>query len=305
MRASGKVGYSASARNRQGNALGVYCVAGPDLIRRIEDARNDDEMVWRYALIRTVLDWYRTGTEMAAPLSSVAELMPLVGRLEDRPLKEDIDDALEVYPARNRTGSRVGRALSAFGCDSGPAAGITVHDYVLDYDHQDQKRALIDEVWSAALQAAPDDSALFRIGLIAYTQNKTNIALNEMKALARAVTPWPCPTSVPCSCKAISMTHVTGWRRRSDRGMRKRCRWPRRTSAVCCLMTGGGRAQGAAGGRARVRQPAGAAGGPGEPGRAADECRGDRAGAGSCWRQRSGPATESCRGLGEPGRSAV
>ena len=72
MRARSKVGHLGLLRAiGKGMPLGVYSVAGPDLIRRIEDARNDDEMVWRYPLIRAALDWYRTGIEMAAPLPSV------------------------------------------------------------------------------------------------------------------------------------------------------------------------------------------------------------------------------------------
>src|SRR5262249_28028935 len=40
----------------------AWVVAGPALQRKLDDARADDERPARYALIRTVLDWYRTGT---------------------------------------------------------------------------------------------------------------------------------------------------------------------------------------------------------------------------------------------------
>jgi tetratricopeptide (TPR) repeat protein len=188
-RVSGKVGYPGLLRAiDKGMPLGVYCVAGPDLLRRIEDAYNDDEMIWRYALIRTVLDWYRTGIETPAPLTLVTELMPLVAKLEDYPLKEDVDDALEWFTRPVIGQGRQSRqsVITVLDTDSGPAAAITVHDYVLDHDHQDRGRTLIDEVWSAALQVAAvlDISARFRISATAYNQNRTDIALNEMKVLA-------------------------------------------------------------------------------------------------------------------------
>jgi hypothetical protein len=34
---------------------------GPELTKRIGQARGDDEHSCRYALVRAVLDWYRTG----------------------------------------------------------------------------------------------------------------------------------------------------------------------------------------------------------------------------------------------------
>jgi tetratricopeptide (TPR) repeat protein len=168
----------------KGMPPGVYSVAGPDLLRLIEEAHNDQEMIWRYALIRTVLDWYRTGIGTAAPLTLVAELMPLVANTGGHPLREEIDDALEWFARPVIGQGRQSRqsVITVLGTDSGSAQEIAVHDYVLDHDNL--KRTLPDEIWSAALRLSPDDSAKFRIATAAYNQDRADIALDEMEALA-------------------------------------------------------------------------------------------------------------------------
>jgi hypothetical protein len=44
----------------------VWAVAGPQLVRRLNKAQTKEDYPCRFALVRAVLDWYRTG--MITPL---------------------------------------------------------------------------------------------------------------------------------------------------------------------------------------------------------------------------------------------
>jgi Tfp pilus assembly protein PilF len=191
-RVSGKVRHPGLQRAiSKGMPLGVYCVAGPELLRRIEEAISNEEMFWGYPLIRTVLDWYRTGIATGAPLTAVMKLMPLVAAqlkghpIEENLLKEDVDEALNYFTHAVIGEGRQTRqsVITVLDADNGPAT-ITVHDFVLDRDHEVEGHSLLDEVWITTLNAAPDTSAQFRIGITAYNQNRRDISLNVMQALA-------------------------------------------------------------------------------------------------------------------------
>jgi tetratricopeptide (TPR) repeat protein len=174
---------------------GVYAVAGPQLLQQVSAARASDDMPWRYALILSVLDWYRTGIGTPAPLAAVRELLPGIASQESypdalrtggRPQPEDIDEALSWF-SHNVTGGRgplsQQRVITVLGSD-GPDASLAVHDYVLDRDQQ-QGRRVPDVVWSAALQtAASDISAVFRICVVAFSQDRPDISVQAMTPLA-------------------------------------------------------------------------------------------------------------------------
>ena len=176
-----------------GMPVGVYCVAGPQLLERVEDTRDYQEMPWRYALIRTALEWYRTGIATAAPLTVVTELMPHVASEEGFPFDvkdhyQDMDDALNWFKC-NVTGGRGQQSqqsvITVLPTDGGPAASLKVHEYVLDH-YLREVCILTNEIWSAALQ---DNSAAFRISVAAYSQNREDIALIAMKPLAEQGNP--------------------------------------------------------------------------------------------------------------------
>jgi len=58
-----------------GKSLSAWVVAGPALQKRLRDARTDDERPARFAVVRAVLDWYRTG--IGRPIPSALVPMPL------------------------------------------------------------------------------------------------------------------------------------------------------------------------------------------------------------------------------------
>ena len=76
-----------------GKSPSAWVVAGPTLQDRLRDAEVDDERPARYALARTVLDWYRTGIAQPMPLEAATSL--LRAYLPDEAEPAEIDDALE------------------------------------------------------------------------------------------------------------------------------------------------------------------------------------------------------------------
>src|SRR5439155_12671664 len=72
---------------KAGTPVGAFCVAGPELVKRLKDARANEERPYRYWLPRTVVDWYRTGIGRPLP---VAEAKRLVATLSgDAELDDD------------------------------------------------------------------------------------------------------------------------------------------------------------------------------------------------------------------------
>ena len=59
----------------KGTSPGAYVVAGPLLVRRLNDAQVDEEHPCNYALVRTVLDWYRTGIAQPIPIDEAVALL--------------------------------------------------------------------------------------------------------------------------------------------------------------------------------------------------------------------------------------
>jgi tetratricopeptide (TPR) repeat protein len=180
-----------------GIPVGVYCVAGPELLRRVDEARVSDDTPWRYAMLLAALDWYRTGIGVPAPLAVIQELMPQVTvaegyprhlKVDGSPAGEDVDDALRWFTS-NVTGGRGRRSqqrvFTLLDAKDEQAASLSVHEYVLDHDHRrDRDRELRGEVWSAALRSAADDSAVFRIAAAADSQGRPDIALQAITPLA-------------------------------------------------------------------------------------------------------------------------
>ena len=75
-----------------GNSPIPWVVAGPALQDRLRNAEADDERPARYALVRTVLDWYRTGIAAPMPVSAAHSLLQAYLPGEAEPA--EIDDAL-------------------------------------------------------------------------------------------------------------------------------------------------------------------------------------------------------------------
>ena len=58
-----------------GSSPSVWVVAGPALENKLRYAEEDDERPARYALVRTVLDWYHTGIAQPMPTAVAPGLL--------------------------------------------------------------------------------------------------------------------------------------------------------------------------------------------------------------------------------------
>ena len=185
-----------------GVPVGVYCVAGPELLRRVNEALGSDDMPWRYAMILTVLDWYRTGIGIPAPLAVIRELMPQVTAAEDyprklkvegSPLEEDVDDALHWFTS-NVTGGRgrqsQQRVFSLLDAEGEPGTSLSVHEYVLD--HHDQDRKLPGEVWSAGFDLRTTTRLSFGLPWLRTTKIGAIYRFKRLCLWLTAAIRWPC-----------------------------------------------------------------------------------------------------------------
>ena len=162
-----------------GKSPGLWVVAGPHLQDRLRDAEADDERPARRAVVRMVLDWYRTGIARPLPAAAVTDLLPAyLPGAEPAEIEEALQWAFESVTGAGRSTSQ-----SLLGKTSA-GDGITVHDYIQDANAGASDRAVTDAVWMAALHVAPSKTARFAVGLAAAAQSNTRIASEAWSPLA-------------------------------------------------------------------------------------------------------------------------
>jgi TPR repeat protein len=164
-----------------GQSPSAWVVAGSLLVDRLRDAEKDDERPARYALARTVLDWYHTGIAQPIPLAAATSL--LQAYLPDEAEPAEIEDALQ-WGLESVTGASR-RTKQALLTKIPPSGALSVHDYIQDADARASPRTVQDAVWRAALDAAASEEARFAIGLAAAEQGNTAIASKSWLPLAR------------------------------------------------------------------------------------------------------------------------
>ena len=163
-----------------GGSPSAWVVAGPALQDRLRAAKTDDERPARYAVVRTVLDWYRTDIARPIPNAAVPSLVHAYLSYEAEPA--EIEEALQ-WAFESVTGEA--RSTSQSLLAKTPAGdAITVHDYIQDADARASERVVADAVWMTAVDEAPSESARFAVGLAAAVQANTGIASKAWLPLA-------------------------------------------------------------------------------------------------------------------------
>ena len=168
-----------------GTPLGAYCVAGPKLVQWFTDAqraRNDNPAP--FALVRTVLDWYRTGITRPMPVDEATRLAATRPDLEDSLEPDELRDALEWATTSAFTVPRRSRQQALLITDS-QTRSLTPHDYVLDYDQRTSAINVPDSVWNCAIAYATDDDR-DAIGSAAYQAAKVEVAVRALIPLAES-----------------------------------------------------------------------------------------------------------------------
>ena len=158
-----------------GKSPGSWVVAGPALEERLHDAEADDERPARYALVRTALDWYRTG--IAKPIPKVDALSLLESRFEPT----DIDDAWR-WASESVLGAS--RSTSQSLLAETPAGDAAVHDFIQDADARNRPPNVPDPVWTLALKYSTTDQESSAVGYAAAVQGNAVIAAKAWTPLA-------------------------------------------------------------------------------------------------------------------------
>ncbi|CCK30571.1 hypothetical protein BN159_6192 [Streptomyces davaonensis JCM 4913] len=164
-------------------ALGVWCVAGPQLVQRLLNADPDDHPA-RSHLLRVVLDWHRTGLTTPVPRPLAFDLVERA-YLQDPPEEGELAEALTWA----RTPVDVGGRRSAHSLLMADEATDTlaVNDYVQDFDSREAQPPVPKAVWEAAVAVAADDEdARSAVGWRALALNEHGVAREVFAPLAEA-----------------------------------------------------------------------------------------------------------------------
>jgi TPR repeat protein len=165
----------------KGVSVGAYSVSGPLLVQRFSHARNDEERPYRWALVRAVLDWYRTGIAEPIPLNKVISLMPTIAGMDSLPTPDETTDALDwAMAAEIGAGPATRQSLLSLESET---ETLTVNDYVLDHDQRGSFERVPDLIWVSAIEHARTDS-LLAIGVAAFWADKLDFAVRAMEPLA-------------------------------------------------------------------------------------------------------------------------
>jgi Trypsin-like peptidase domain len=165
-----------------GTPVGVWCIAGPALLDRLEIARHGDDHPVRAAIAQTVLDWYLTGIGVPIP---IALAMELVGRALGRPDVDpkSVERALRWLTANVLTGD-VEPPISLLTRDA-TSGSLAIHDYILDHEQQQRTQAPPIPVWDAALVTAGDRiDRRFRVVNEALAFRQMEVAIHALDSLA-------------------------------------------------------------------------------------------------------------------------
>jgi TPR repeat protein len=157
----------------KGGSPSAWVVAGPALLDRLRRAKDDDEHPWRYAVVRTALDWYRTGLSQPLPEATAAALLSDM-YLGDPRQKQSLgfEDALTwalapVIGAYQTAQSLLSRADTD--------DGVTAHDFVHDDDMQ-RPPHVPESIWLAALETAASADRRLAVSIAALIQGNMRMA---------------------------------------------------------------------------------------------------------------------------------
>jgi hypothetical protein len=167
---------------RQGVSLSEWAVAGPDLITKLRVAYGDDNRPCRYALVRVVLDWHRTGLTCPIPQSIAASLVRNTYLPNVPATNDDMTDA-ERWATESVS---VGGRRSCHSLLTRQQGGWKAHEYVEDNDRQMCKHDLPEAIWSFAISHAtnaPNYDSLWRIVFTAHSMGQADIEQRAVETL--------------------------------------------------------------------------------------------------------------------------
>jgi hypothetical protein len=164
-----------------GLPLGVWAVAGPQLINKLAETSNDEDYPARFKLVRVVLDWYHTGLTTPTPRPVAVDLLNHA-YLDQPASADDITDAISWCTGPINVGGR----KASYSLLTLQDNGLGINDYIQDHDRRHDPPPIPDPTWSAALSNAPDANSTWSVGASAYVAGHTAIVQAAMRTLADA-----------------------------------------------------------------------------------------------------------------------
>jgi TPR repeat protein len=163
-----------------GNSPSSWVVAGPALVGKLRSAAADDERPSRNALMRAVLDWYRTGISRPIPKATASELTSvyLAEQTEAHDLADSFEWAFEPVMGASRL------TAQSLLTELPDCAGIVVHDYVQDSDSRSLRPDIPAQVLAAALDYATSDDQRAAVGISGALQGNLDVAARAWIPLA-------------------------------------------------------------------------------------------------------------------------
>jgi tetratricopeptide (TPR) repeat protein len=168
-----------------GTPLGVWAVAGLQLSAKYERIQHDDDHPEQKAMVRAILDWYRTGHTGGMPRIILTDLLAdgangygdATGGFPAR----EIDVAVEEL-ARPLLGSvREGNALLT---RDGSGELLGIHDYIRDADAT-KVRDIPRSMWLAAAAHASDPNVGHEVAIAARQAGMLDIARAQLETIAQ------------------------------------------------------------------------------------------------------------------------
>ena len=172
----------ARAAVREGLSLSVWAVAGPELVKELKYIRADEDDPCRYALVRAVLDWHRTGLTSPIPRSVAVNLVNRA-YLDHPASDDDLTNSVNWATRPIGIGGRRGR----YSLLTRQQDALTANDYIEDWDLRHQQSPIPDATWRSAIANAPSFDSLWNIGFTAHFEGQTAIELTAMVNLGLLV----------------------------------------------------------------------------------------------------------------------
>ena len=176
---------SAKQAVADGTPLGVWAIAGRQLLEKYEDIQQDDNYPEQGALVRAILDWYRAGHTRGIPRAVLSGLLQEDANPDGYGgaagyLPSEIDSAIDELAQPLVGVVREGNALLI--CER-TGDGLRIHDYVRDVDAT-APREIPRVMWQAATTHATDLEILFGVGYAAYQAGMFDIIEPKFEYLA-------------------------------------------------------------------------------------------------------------------------
>jgi tetratricopeptide (TPR) repeat protein len=180
---------------REGVGLGEWLVAGPELVKKLNDERS-----MKRAFADTVISWYRTGLDQPIAREDAQRLWAdaLSPTLRQRLLNRGTNEQEELFEQAAAWACQpiISRDLLEQALVIKMDGRYAANDYVVDHTVRDPHHlAVPDSIWECALQAASSSAEPKRqrltwsVGVAAYREKATTHALTAMRSLADAGNP--------------------------------------------------------------------------------------------------------------------